>query len=227
MKGGRVGFTRTTKSEPPGAEEPVACKGRAECTSGRSHLALFELLLICRHACMQDGLGRPLAADPLLTRALSLGLSSLTSVMVALKQQQQQQQQQQQVVPWRDSHLTRWLKEVMVTSRRVLFIATVAPGPEVCLAVSKRNLADGKCLGSWGDSAACQHGEQMSNSDLSLTRTGCCRHSCDTELCVQVPDGRAGHRHGGLSLLGPPRGTAAAACCGAEPWQKQARGAKV
>lgn len=74
----------------------------------------------------RDPLGKPLpSADPALSRSLSLSYSSLTAVLSALKAGSSGQH-----VPWRDSALTRWLKDTLSGSPHTLIMATVSPAPE-------------------------------------------------------------------------------------------------
>ena len=94
---------------------------------------------MCMLPDQQDSLGRPLSGsacqDSALGRALSLGFTSLTAVVTALKQAAGANgsgvpSSGAGLVPWRDSPLTRWLQPALGSALHVLFLATVAPGPE-------------------------------------------------------------------------------------------------
>ena len=91
----------------------------------------------------KDALGRNVITNPHLTRSNALGLNSLASIMAAIKQQSLVPPRagggavavSQVPVPWRDSPLTRWLKDPLASSGHVLYIATVSPLSEVRRAV--------------------------------------------------------------------------------------------
>ncbi|KAG1662905.1 hypothetical protein FOA52_009688 [Chlamydomonas sp. UWO 241] len=103
----------------------------------------------------KDSLGRPAssssASDAAAQRSLNLGLSSLTAVMAVLRAQDAAAASSSgkpgapassppTLVPWRDSPLTRWLREPLGCAGHAVMIGCCAPGPE-CAADTLGTLA--------------------------------------------------------------------------------------
>jgi kinesin family protein 4/21/27 len=79
----------------------------------------------------RDQLGRPTTPDPALSRAVSLGYSSLTAVVAAMRGARGKTGAAAPRVPWRDTPLTRWLQHPLSKAREVMVLATVSPSPHV------------------------------------------------------------------------------------------------
>lgn len=161
----------------------------------------------------------------MLARSLALGFSSLSAVMAALKQQQGLGPgAASKVPPWRDSPLTRWLKQPLGQAGHVLFLATVAPGLEVTASNSypvvvipvwwsplaiRGARCPGGCSG-WGfgcpftQEQSFHHPLQLISAlfPLSLSQSGCVGYAGYPRICIEVQDRQPGYRLGRLCNVG-------------------------